>query len=53
MDKELDEEIVEKVACKKHSTSRNALYVRILAAVLAFLMVASLFATILSVLIKK
>ena len=53
MDKELDEEVVEKVVSKKHSTSKNALYVRILAGVLAFLMVASLFATVLSFLIKK
>ena len=53
MDKELNEEIVENVASKKHSTSKNALYVRVLAAILAFLMVASLATTVVAYLIKK
>lgn len=53
MEEELNEENIEKIENKKHTVSKNTLCVRILAAILAFLMVASLVATVASYFIGK
>ncbi len=53
MDENLNEENVVKIENKKHYVSKNTVCTRILAGILAFLMVASLVATVVSFLVNK
>ena len=52
MEEELNEEVIEKKD-KKRSVSKNSIGTRVLAAVLAFLMVGSLAATVVSFIVRK